>query len=93
MLRVLEAEKGQILIDGIDISFVPLNELRSKITIILQDVHLFEGTLRENIDPLNMYSDEDITNTLVKCKLGRLLEERKGLQTEIADGGDNLSAG
>lgn len=37
LLRILELLKGQILIDGVDISKISLDELRSKITIILQD--------------------------------------------------------
>lgn len=41
MLRVLELFKGQIVIDGVDISLLSLEELRSKITIILQDSQLF----------------------------------------------------
>lgn len=47
LLRILEAYRGQILIDGKDISKMSLDDLRSAITIILQDPCLFAGTLRE----------------------------------------------
>lgn len=47
LLRILEAFKGQILIDGKDISKMSLDDLRTAITIILQDPCLFAGTLRE----------------------------------------------
>ena len=53
LLRILEAFKGQIFIDGVDIATIGLEELRSNITIIMQDSNLFEGTLKENIDPTN----------------------------------------
>lgn len=52
LLRILEAYEGQIILDGKDISKISLDDLRSKITIILQDPCLFAGTLKENLDPL-----------------------------------------
>lgn len=47
LLRVLEAAEGRIMIDGRDISQLSLDDLRSKITIILQDPCLFAGTIKE----------------------------------------------
>jgi ABC-type multidrug transport system fused ATPase/permease subunit len=47
LLRILEAADGKILLDGRDISQLSLDDLRSKITIILQDPCLFAGTIRE----------------------------------------------
>lgn len=47
LLRILESFKGEILIDGKDIAKLSLDDLRSSITIILQDPCLFTGTLRE----------------------------------------------
>ena len=49
--RIVELEKGQILIDGQDIGDLDLNNLRSKITVIAQDPTLFTGNLRFNLDP------------------------------------------
>jgi len=57
LLRILEADDGKIMLDGRDISQLSLDDLRSKITIILQDACLFAGTLRENLDPLGEYAD------------------------------------
>lgn len=53
LLRILEAYDGQILLDGRDISKVSLDDLRSKITIILQDPCLFAGNLRD----VNIYDN------------------------------------
>ena len=64
LLRILEAWSGQIMLDGRDISKLSLDDLRSKITIILQDPCLFAGNIRENLDPLNEYSDEQLNNAL-----------------------------
>lgn len=47
LLRILEADDGKIMLDGRDISQLSLDDLRSKITIILQDPCLFAGTIRE----------------------------------------------
>ncbi len=47
LLRILEAAEGKIIVDGRDISQLSLDDLRSKITIILQDPCLFAGTIRE----------------------------------------------
>ena len=49
--RIVEIFKGQILIDGIDIHKLPLDEVRRRITVIPQDPTMFTGTLRFNLDP------------------------------------------
>ena len=46
ILRIVEGSEGKILIDGIDISEIDLNSLRSNIAVIPQDSAIFEGTLR-----------------------------------------------
>jgi ABC-type multidrug transport system fused ATPase/permease subunit len=51
LLRILEAADGKIVLDGRDISQLSLDDLRSKITIILQDPCLFAGTIREVLLP------------------------------------------
>jgi ABC-type multidrug transport system fused ATPase/permease subunit len=55
---MIEAAEGSIEIDGVDISTLPLNLLRSKLAIIPQDPVMFVGTVRYNIDPFNEFSDE-----------------------------------
>ena len=51
ILRHIIEEKGEILIDGYNISKIDLKKLRSEFLVINQDIALFEGTLRENINP------------------------------------------
>lgn len=67
--RFLEAEEGSIRIDGIDIASVPLETLRSRITIIPQDAQLFSGTVRSNLDPFNVHEDTELWTALERCRL------------------------
>ena len=67
LLRIVEAFSGRILIDGIDISRLSLEQLRSNINIILQDHYLFTGTIKENIDPTNTHTDSQIVEVLKLC--------------------------
>lgn len=60
---------GRILIDGIDIATIGLHQLRSRITIIPQDPVLFSGSLRMNLDPFGVYTDEEIWRSLEHAHL------------------------
>ncbi len=70
-----------------------MQELRQKITIILQDPSLFEGTLRSNVDPETKYTDKELLPILKICHLEPLMSTRKGLDTELDTKGSNLSVG
>ncbi|KAI9304779.1 P-loop containing nucleoside triphosphate hydrolase protein [Cunninghamella echinulata] len=69
VFRFLEAFSGKIMIDGIDISALSLEQLRSNLTIIPQDPVLFSGTVRSNMDPFNEFSDDSILEALARMKL------------------------
>ncbi|KAG2044379.1 P-loop containing nucleoside triphosphate hydrolase protein [Suillus americanus] len=97
LLRMIEASAGRIIIDGIDISTIGLEDLRSRITIVSQDVSLFSGTLRSNLDPFEEHTDQECWDVLERCHLTRLLSraiEKGGftLEMPISQGG-SLSAG
>ena len=66
LLRLVELEKGTISIDGVDIAGVPLNRLRQSIAVIPQDALMFSGTLRDNLDPSGVLSDDKLLDVLKK---------------------------
>ena len=69
LFRGLEAEEGKILIDNVDIGLIGLQDLRESITIVPQDPTLFTGTIRSNLDPFELFSDEDIFTALRRVQL------------------------
>lgn len=69
LFRGLEAETGRILIDGVDIGLIGLQDLRESITIVPQDPTLFTGTIRSNLDPFDLFTDEDIFTALRRVQL------------------------
>ena len=93
LFRILEAATGKILIDDVDISQIGLNLLRESIAFIPQDPKLIDGTLRENIDPLGQYSDDEIIFYLNLVGLAYLLDDVIGLEGEIESDGTNFSVG
>jgi ABC-type multidrug transport system fused ATPase/permease subunit len=93
LFRILEATRGQILIDDVDISQIGLELLRDSISLIPQNPKLIDGTLRENIDPLGNYSDEEIIFQLNLIGLAYLLDDNGGLEVQIEANGSNISVG
>ncbi|KAK6349604.1 hypothetical protein TWF696_005888 [Orbilia brochopaga] len=69
LFRALEAEEGKILIDGVDISKIGLKDLRDGITMVPQDPTLFSGTIRSNLDPFEIHTDEEVFAALREVQL------------------------
>ena len=69
LFRGLEAETGRIVIDDVDIGLIGLQDLREAITIVPQDPTLFSGTIRSNLDPFGLFTDEEIFTALRRVHL------------------------
>lgn len=69
LFRGLEADQGRIAIDNVDIGSIGLQDLRESITIVPQDPTLFTGTVRSNLDPFGLFSDDDIFTALRRVHL------------------------
>ncbi|KAJ2750195.1 hypothetical protein GGI19_005245, partial [Coemansia pectinata] len=94
LFRIIEAAEGQILLDGEDIAQYGLFDVRSKLSIIPQDPVLFAGTVRENLDPFNTYSDQDIWCALEHACLADFIRTKdERLEFVVTQGGENFSVG
>jgi len=69
LFRALEAEQGKILVDDVDVGSIGLQDLREKIVMVPQDPTLFTGTIRSNLDPFGIFTDEEIYTALREVHL------------------------
>jgi ABC-type multidrug transport system fused ATPase/permease subunit len=92
LLGVLRPETGQITIDNHSLSDLDVTVLRRRVTFIAQDPVMFSGTIRENLDPLGEYSDEECQATLERVTVDTS-RATWSLSKKIEPGGKNLSQG
>ncbi|KAJ5191465.1 Metal resistance protein YCF1 [Penicillium cinerascens] len=94
LFRIIEPANGTISIDDLDVSSIGLFDLRGRLAIIPQDPAMFEGTLRDNLDPRHVHDDTELWSVLDHAKLKEHVSQMEGqLDTEIQEGGSNLSQG
>ena len=93
--RFYEFQKGRITIDGVDIRDIPVDELRSQIGVVLQDVFLFSGSLRENVTLHdNNITDDAIWEAIRMVGAERFVERLpSGLDHDVRERGATLSVG
>ena len=93
--RNYDIQKGQILIDGIDIKKIKLSSLRRHFGQMLQDVFLFSGTIRSNIILRDeSISDEEVLKTCRYVNADHFINKlADGLDEEVRERGNNFSAG
>lgn len=93
--RLFDINKGELLVNGIDVKKVKLKDLRNLISYVPQKGYLFSGTIESNIKFNNpRLSDEEMINAAeVACASEFINERRKKYKFEVAQGGTNVSGG
>ena len=93
--RLEKIDKGQILIDGIDIRDIDIKCLRKGIGQMLQDVFLFAGSIKSNINLRDdSIPDADIVEACKYVNADQFIDKLpKGLDEEVLEGGNNFSSG
>ena len=94
LLRFYDVTSGHILIDNQDIQAISAESLYNLMTIVQQNVYIFDDTLRANITLNQSFTDEEIKQAVQQSGLeSYVLENESGLQTLCGENGSNLSGG
>ena len=93
--RFYEIDGGTITYDGIDISIIKKDDLRRSLGMVLQDTHLFSGTIMENIRYGNLNATDEEVYAAAKLANADDFIQRlpNGYQTELSSDGEQLSQG
>ena len=91
LFRLVDMQGGSIRVDGVDITTLPRQEVRSKIVAVPQHPFLLKGSVRLNADPMGQSSDEDIVAALQCVQVMEAVEKNGGLDVDVDD--LNLSVG
>uniref|UniRef100_A0A486XP78 Type I secretion system ATPase, LssB family LapB n=1 Tax=Rheinheimera sp. BAL341 TaxID=1708203 RepID=A0A486XP78_9GAMM len=95
VLGLYKPDEGQVLIDGVDINLLDINQVRQNIGYVPQDISLFRGSLRYNVE-LNA-TQQDADQLLRICEISGLTsvinQHPAGFNLEVGERGQNLSGG
>lgn len=93
--RFYDIESGSITYDGIDVRLIKKDDLRRSISVVLQDTHLFTGTIADNIRYGNLHADMDAVIEASKLANAHSFIKRlpQGYDTMLSGDGANLSQG
>ncbi|OBT65136.1 hypothetical protein VE03_04736 [Pseudogymnoascus sp. 23342-1-I1] len=93
LLHMLEINSGSVTIDGVDLSTIPRKELRNRLTVIPQEPIFLNGTIRQNVDPLNLAeNDSAVEEALIRVGLWSIVADAGGLDVPM-EAEDLLSHG
>jgi ATP-binding cassette subfamily B protein len=94
LTRFYDVQKGRITLDGVDVKDLDPAQLRSSLALVLQDVHLFSGTIASNIRLGSAISDEAVRAAARAVHAHRFIEAMpQGYETEVKERGATLSVG
>jgi ATP-binding cassette, subfamily B, multidrug efflux pump len=94
LMRFYDVQNGRVTLDGVDIRQLATPELRASMALVLQDVHLFSGTIASNIRLGSEISDERVHAAARAVHAHRFIEALPhGYETEVKERGATLSVG
>jgi ATP-binding cassette subfamily B protein len=95
LLRFYDVSRGTIRVDGVDVRQMPLADLRGLFSLVLQDVHLFTGTIADNIRlGATAISDEAVRRAAAAVHAHSFIERLpRGYDAPVAERGATLSVG
>jgi ATP-binding cassette subfamily B protein len=94
LTRFYDVQQGRVTLDGVDVRELSLSELRRSLALVLQDVHLFSGTIASNIRLGSDISDERVREAARAVHAHRFIEALpQGYDTEVKERGSTLSVG
>ena len=94
LLRFYDVTSGYISIDNQDLQAISAESLYNLMTIVQQDVYIFDDTLKANITLSQSFTEDDIKKAVQQSGLeSYILENELGLQTSCGENGSNLSGG
>ncbi len=95
LLRFYDVQRGRVLVDGVDVREWNLQELRRRFGMVLQDVHLFSGTIASNIRLGDReITDQQVAEAAAAVHLdGFVASLPRGLEEEVKERGSSLSSG
>ncbi|KAL5689629.1 hypothetical protein EMGR_008545 [Emarellia grisea] len=85
LFRMVELSSGSIHIDGVDITKIPRQEIRSRINGVSQSPLLIKGSIRRNMDPNGSYAEKAIIEAIKSVGLYTKIQEKGGLDTDISE--------
>ena len=94
LCRLYEPQKGEILIDGINIKEIPIDKLRNMLGVVLQDTFIFSGDVASNLKLGAEINDQELNNLCIKLGIENLINKLPdGLNSSLRERGANLSSG
>eukprot|EP00283_Hemiselmis_rufescens_P014305 CAMPEP_0173443524 /NCGR_PEP_ID=MMETSP1357-20121228/30032_1 /TAXON_ID=77926 /ORGANISM="Hemiselmis rufescens, Strain PCC563" /LENGTH=1295 /DNA_ID=CAMNT_0014409445 /DNA_START=9 /DNA_END=3896 /DNA_ORIENTATION=- len=94
LYRMSEVRSGKIVMDGVDIADVPLEQLRGALAIVPQEPMLFQGSIAYNLDPFDEYTQQQKWEALASVQLDVFVKQLPdGMQDSVGEQGSSLSVG